>query len=596
MYLGEGTSLPEELSALFEGISHAYDSAEDALRRAYESPGGAGEGAAELVHANVQLQHEIALCKEREKILEASSRYFQALIERSSDGILVVDAEGCPCYSYFHVFFEDIHPEDVRKAVETLGHVAESPGARAQAEVRVQQDDGSWHHAEVTGTNYLDDPDVGGVVLAFRDITDRKRAEETLQESEEKLRTIFHAANDAIIYVDTEGRVVDVNSRCETLTGYEREDFLGANVFGLGVFDPEELSRVLAMFAESVAERSHRDFVEVSLRHRDGHTIPTEVSSNSVLRPDGTMLGFLTVARDITERKQTEQALKIYAEDLADRNTELKLAREELALLNEGLEQKVAERTGDVEKLLEQKNGFIHQLSHDLKTPLTPLVALLPMLREDGVNAEQAEILDVAMESVDSMRELVSKTLKLAELNSEASWSLTDVEMSHQVRGILSKKEPLAAERGIGLQNLVQQEVMVKADATALRELLDNLITNAIKYTPQGGEVTLQAQRKKGLLEVSVADTGIGMTEEQQARVFDEFYKVDPSRHDLESSGLGLAICQRIVERLGGRIWVESEGLGKGSTFYFTLPTSKEPAGGGRAESPKLQGKRGRGE
>jgi len=117
---------------------------------------------------------------------------------------------------------------------------------------------------------------------------------------------------------------------------------------------------------------------------------------------------------------------------------------------------------------------------------------------------------------------------------------------------------------------------MVKADKLRFRELFENLASNAIKYTPKGGEtVTIDAKKEKKHVEVSVKDTGIGMNKRQIKRVFDEFYKADRSRHELESSGLGLSICKRIVEKHGGKIWVESKGLGKGSTFYFTLESGE---------------------
>ena len=105
-----------------------------------------------------------------------------------------------------------------------------------------------------------------------------------------------------------------------------------------------------------------------------------------------------------------------------------------------------------------------------------------------------------------------------------------------------------------------------------MNELLDNIINNAIKYTPGGGKITVKARKLNGEVEVSIHDTGIGMTKEQIKHIFEEFYKADKSRHDVDSSGLGLSICKKIVEGHGGRIWAESPGLGKGSTFYFTLP------------------------
>jgi len=113
-----------------------------------------------------------------------------------------------------------------------------------------------------------------------------------------------------------------------------------------------------------------------------------------------------------------------------------------------------------------------------------------------------------------------------------------------------------------------------------MKELFDNLISNAVKYSqPDGVTITLDAQKKDDNIIVSIKDTGIGLESNQIEHVFDEFYKVDYSRHDLQSTGLGLSICKRIVEKHGGRIWVESQGKGKGSTFYFTLKTPLKKMG-----------------
>ena len=112
------------------------------------------------------------------------------------------------------------------------------------------------------------------------------------------------------------------------------------------------------------------------------------------------------------------------------------------------------------------------------------------------------------------------------------------------------------------------------ADKLRLQELLDNLVTNAIKYTPRDGAFTFDAKVNGRFVTVSVKDTGIGLTPEQMGRIFDEFYKADSSRHDLHSSGLGLVISKRIVENHGGIIWAESPGVGTGTTMYFTIPRS----------------------
>ena len=127
-------------------------------------------------------------------------------------------------------------------------------------------------------------------------------------------------------------------------------------------------------------------------------------------------------------------------------------------------------------------------------------------------------------------------------------------------------------EKQIDIVNNVPSDIFIKADKLRMEELFINLINNAVKYSNDSGSIFVDASVVQDSLMISIKDTGIGMTKEQLQRVFNEFYKADESRHDFDSSGLGMTICKRIVEKHGGKIWVESDGLEKGSTIYFTIP------------------------
>jgi signal transduction histidine kinase len=170
------------------------------------------------------------------------------------------------------------------------------------------------------------------------------------------------------------------------------------------------------------------------------------------------------------------------------------------------------------------------------------------------------------------MKELVIKTLELARLSRpDAAMTLDNVDLSRQVKIALEERETILEEKRMQVENRLDGEIMVKADSLRLREVLNNIISNAVKFTPENGTLTIDATRESEFVTVSIGDTGIGMTEEQLSHIFDEFYKADPSRHELASTGLGLSICKRIIEKHGGKIWASSPGLGKGSTLFFTL-------------------------
>jgi len=290
---------------------------------------------------------------------------------------------------------------------------------------------------------------------------------------------------------------------------------------------------------------------ELVAERQDGSAFDVQLSSTMVKDSGGKPICMMASFVDITDRKRAE---------------------EKLALLNRDLEQKVKERTGQVEKLLKQKDEFIGQLGHDIKTPLTPLVTLLPIIKKKEQDPKLKELLDVAVHNVATMKELVMKTLELARLNStDTKFDTEDVNLSKIAEKIINDQQTICEEKGIKIENNISETVIAKADNLRLREVFDNLITNAIKFTPDRGTILIDANEEDGTVTVSVKDTGIGLTKEQLDRVFDEFYKADNSRHDLDSSGLGLAICKRIVEKHGGKIWAESPGPGKGSTLYFTL-------------------------
>jgi signal transduction histidine kinase len=226
-----------------------------------------------------------------------------------------------------------------------------------------------------------------------------------------------------------------------------------------------------------------------------------------------------------------------------------------------------------LENLLDQKDAFIGQLGHDLKNPLQPLVGLLPVILEKEKDQKIREHLKIIIHNVEFMRDLIIKTLQLARLrSSDFKFDMEELNLGDEVNNVLESQKLLFDENNITYENKIENSIYINGDKLRIVELFNNLLTNAVKYTPEsGGNITIDAKDEGELIEVSISDTGIGMTKEQLNRVFDEFYKVDTTKHEMDSSGLGLSISKHIVEKHGGKIWVDSPGKGKGSTFYFTL-------------------------
>ncbi|MDY6864449.1 MAG: ATP-binding protein [Halobacteriota archaeon] len=435
---------------------------------------------------------------------------------------------------------------------------------------------------DVTGTravregaqDYLIKGQVDGDILsrAIHYAIERKKSDEALRESEEKYSALVELSPDGIVLLQA-GKVIFANNSIYRLFDIDESDLIGGDIFKLmngslkdamDVLNGQERSLIINNLSEAARGNITARTYRLPSKRKSGDIIWIEVHVTPIMYKGIT--SELILFKDITEQKEAEQSIK-------EKNKELQVMGEELQELNLNLENKVKERTIEVENLLKQKDEFVNQLGHDLKSPLTPLVTLLPIIEEREKDSELKELLGISIENVNFMKELVIKTLSLARLNApNTKFNIDEVKLSKEVKTIFYTKQQIFIERGISTENKVPEGLIVRADKLRLDELFDNLITNAIKYSNEGGSITIDAEDNGDFVKVSIKDTGVGMAEEQLSHIFEEFYKVDPSRHDLDSSGLGLSICKRIVEKHGGKIWAESPGEGKGTTFYFTIP------------------------
>jgi signal transduction histidine kinase len=226
----------------------------------------------------------------------------------------------------------------------------------------------------------------------------------------------------------------------------------------------------------------------------------------------------------------------------------------------------------ELEELVKQKDHFITRLGHDLKTPMTPMLTLLPIIMDSVTDPDQTELLDVCHQNVMNMKELVIKTLKHARVTSSyKTLDIVDIPLKSEVENYINKREFLIKKKSLIMKCNIDPRIAVRADHVEFEELFYNLISNAIKYSREGGNISINADDRGDIVIISIKDTGIGLTEEQIEHVFDEFFKVDESRHELDSSGLGLSICKKIVNKQGGNIWAESNGRDLGTTIFFTI-------------------------
>jgi len=407
--------------------------------------------------------------------------------------------------------------------------------------------------------------EISGYIIMISDITDIKIAEEEINKLSQFHENVIDNANVWLSVIDPQSRIIIWNKAAENITGYSRDEVIGHNKIW-DWLQPENgqinIKRNSKLNLESGENILTENFEKTIIR-KDGEKKTISWNSRMLYDKMNNPIGNIALGQDITERKKYEDKINKQNEELND--------------INKNLEEIVKERTNQIQHLLRQKDEFINQLSHDLKTPLTPMMVLLPLLKEKIKNKKDNESFEVILRNVYFMKDLVNKTIDLAKLNSGIiELEFENIKLNEELEYVVSNNQVLFDQNNIKFINKIKNPIYVYADKIRLDEIFNNLITNAIKYSPnKGGKIFIEGREDKNIITISVKDTGVGMDSDQIQCIFDEFYKVDDSRHELDSSGLGLTITKKIIEKHGGKIWVESEGKGKGSTFYFTLKKGK---------------------
>ncbi|MBN2603863.1 MAG: PAS domain S-box protein [Candidatus Thermoplasmatota archaeon] len=355
---------------------------------------------------------------------------------------------------------------------------------------------------------------------------------------------IVSTMSDSLFLINPKGRITMANNAALNTLGCGEDQLVNQNITNLSQMKP--LAEIHNKIVQQKNVTTPIKDMEVNFKDSIGKNIPMSVSVTSIKDKTGLTRGVVYVGRDLSERKKMEK-------ELLTRNEE-------------------------IEKLLNQKDEFINQLGHDLKHPLMPLMNLIPLIEKEENCPNKKEIFEILNRNVSYLRNLVVKTVELASLNSsKIKLNFENTNLFEEINKVITKNKFLFEEKKINVINNVTKDIYVMADKLRLEELIENILNNSMKYSKENenGMVTIDALDDKDSILVKVKDNGLGMTQIQLDRIFDEFYKADSSRHDFSSSGLGMSICKRIVEKHGGKIWAESDGLGEGAAFYFTLPRSK---------------------
>ncbi len=403
------------------------------------------------------------------------------------------------------------------------------------------------------------------------DLVEKERAARELAIAGQRFSLLLEAAPDAILEVDPHGRIVLSNTEAQRLFQRTKEELDGLQVEELlperyrgGHFSHR------AHYAAHPVRRPMGAGLDLYAVHKDG----TEFAIDINLSPlkDGTDRGnVICVLRDVSQRRTSEEKIRMLNQSLERRSSELAAANEELSVRNQ-----------EVERTNRLKSEFLASMSHELRTPLNTILGFSELLAEESagaLNEKQKRFLTHIQRDAGHLLELINDILDLSKIEAgRLELHLERFPMAGSVAEALTSIRPLAATKGIRLDSDLDAEWVLLADRLRFKEILYNLLSNAIKFTPSGGRVWIESSMVEGAVCIMVGDTGIGIAAEEQQPIFESFHQASATTKGVrEGTGLGLAITKRLVELHGGKIWLESEP-GKGSRFFFTLGL-KEPAG-----------------
>lgn len=378
-------------------------------------------------------------------------------------------------------------------------------------------------------------------VIAFvRNITKRKSAEKELEESEKRYEALTRVTPVGIFRTDIEGKTTFVNNTWSKISGLSYEEAIGDG--WLNAVHPDDKG-LLASNWEIVTSLSKTSTADYRFIHKDGSVVWVIGQAVPEYNAKNEVVGYIGSITDITERKKVE---------------ELKVA---------------VAKAESADKL---KSAFLATMSHELRTPLNSIIGFTGILLQKLVgplSAEQEKQLKMVQVSALHLLNLINDVLDISKIEADQVTIANEAfEIMYVFSQCIEKIQPLAITKGLKLTKSIEHEpFLLVSDKRRVEQILINLLSNAVKFT-EAGEVVLISQIEGENLKVSVKDTGIGITPENIQTLFMPFKQIDTGlTRKYEGTGLGLSICKRLVELLGGSIWVESE-LGKGSTFIFTLP------------------------
>jgi len=422
------------------------------------------------------------------------------------------------------------------------------------------------------------------LIRTIRYSLERKLVRQRLTETENRFRSVVQTAGSAIFVLSPEYRILEWNKQAERIYGRQRQEVLNKDY--LQLFVPEEIrDRVATDMRKVLSGKTIKSF-ENSIRIRDGSRRILLCNASALFDAKGQAIGVIAVGQDITDRKRMEDELRHYREHLElivnERTANLQEVNEQLR--NEiddrkQIEQKLLIAKREAEASNRAKTEFLANMSHELRTPLHSILSFASFGTKKYANAKPEKLLDYfnrIKKSGQTLLELLNDLLDLAKLESRrAIFAFEPSDLGILVRTVTNELDTLLSERNLSIRHEVSKfDGEVTLDAERIKQVLRNLLNNAIKFSPDGGIIDVAICRVDNSVRVSVCDQGPGIPQDELEAVFDKFVQSSKTKTGAGGTGLGLAICLDIVTVHKGRIWAENRPEG-GAVFSFEIPLSR---------------------
>jgi PAS domain S-box-containing protein len=519
-----------------------------------------------LDEAREGLRSADATLKARMADLRESRERFEVAVQGSHDGLWDWDIAHSTVYfsprwkailgysdqeipNLFSEWEERIHADDRAHVHTNLQQYLQGALSHYEIEFRMHHQNGSLRWILARGAALRDTAGRAyRMAGSHTDITDRKRAEESQLRLANYNRLLLESSGEGVYGIDTDGSCTFINLAGARMLGLSVEEIMGRNMhifthhsLADGTLYPVSHCPIYQTFHTGVGCRVD---TEVFWR-ADGTAFASEYSASPIWENE-TIQGAVVTFTDISERRQAQQEL---------------------------LRAKQAAEAASV-----AKSQFLANMSHELRTPMNAILGFAEMVQDQtfgGLNSRQARYVDNILTGGRHLMQLINDILDLAKVETgHMTLEHQIIDVAETLHGAYTIAQALAVKKGVVLSIGIEASLRpLAADSARIKQILYNLLSNAIKFTPEGGTVHLEAQDRGGVLEVAVIDMGIGLESQDILRIFQEFEQVDSSyTRKQQGTGLGLSLTRQLVERHGGQVWAESEGLGHGSTFRFTIP------------------------